>query len=340
MTSTTVRRRASGALVGALAAALVLTGCGGQQQRTPDEAGATGDAGDCVAPAQQLTIATGNSTGVYYVLGGAIADLLSSETDLRVTAAETGASVQNIEQLVAGHYDIAFSLADTAADAVEGTGSFSESQPVQALGRIHTNSTQVIVRSDSGITSIADMAGKTVSTGSPKSGTEVIANRLLESAGLDPETDVSAQRLDLASSVDGLRNGNIQAIFWSGGLPTPNITELFTTDAGSVEFIDITPQLEGMQEFSAVYEEGTIPAETYGLDEDVPTIIVPNMLLVRDDLDDATACAIASTVWGNVDRLEQVHSAAGEFDPATAVKTDPVPLSPGAERAFEELGGN
>ncbi|QTX05848.1 TAXI family TRAP transporter solute-binding subunit [Agromyces archimandritae] len=333
---TTTTKRAIGFTAAALATALALTGCGGQQQRAAESPEA-GSGDGCTAPAAQLTIATGNSTGVYYVLGGAIADLLSSDTELRVTAAETGASVQNIEQLVAGDYDIAFSLADTAADAIQGTGSFSEEQPIAALGRIHTNSTQVIVRKDAGIASVEDMKGKTVSTGSPKSGTEVIANRLLEAAGLDPAADVSAQRLDLSSSVDGLRNGNIDAIFWSGGLPTPNITELFTTDAGSVEFIDITPLLDGMHEFSPVYEEGTIPADTYGLDGDVKTIIVPNMLLVRDDMDDATACGIDTAIWGNIDRLEQVHASAGEFDPETAQQTDPVPLNKGAEEALKEL---
>ncbi|QAY61682.1 TAXI family TRAP transporter solute-binding subunit [Microbacterium protaetiae] len=320
----------------AAASALLMTACGGQQSREPVAAG-SGEA--CVAPAQQLTIATGNSTGVYYVLGGAISDVLSTETDLRVTAAETGASVQNIEQLVAGDYDIAFSLADTASDAVNGTGSFSEPQPVKALGRIHSNYTQVIVRKDSGIHTVADMAGKTVSTGSPKSGTEVIALRLLEAAGLDPDTDVTTQRLDLATSVDELRNGTLDAIFWSGGLPTPNLTELFTMDAGTVEFLDVTPELAGMQKISPVYQKGAIPADTYGLDADVPTIIVPNMLLVRGDMDDATACDITDTIWSNVDKLAQVHAAASEFDAATATQTDPIPLHPGAKEALEALAG-
>lgn len=329
----TMRRRTVG-LATAAFAALALSACGGQVQQGGD--GQPVGEG-CEAPASQLSIATGNSTGVYYVLGGAIADLLGSETELRATAAETGASVQNIEQLVAGDYDIAFSLADSATDAVEGTGSFDEPQPVEALGVIHTNYTQVIVRADSGIESIADMEGATVSTGSPGSGTEVIALRLLEAAGLTPDSDVTTQRLDLETSVDGLQTGTIDAIFWSGGLPTPNITELFTTDADAVQFIDITPELPALQELSPLYAEGTVPADTYDLEEDVPTIVVPNVLLVPEGFDPATACDIVDTIYSNVDTLAQVHPAAEELDPTVALETGPIPLNSGAQEALEAL---
>ncbi|MBL3698737.1 TAXI family TRAP transporter solute-binding subunit [Leucobacter luti] len=339
-TTLTPRRRRAALAVASLAiAALALTACGGQVQRggDTDSAAGTPAAGSCEAPEQKLAVATGNSTGVYYVLGGAITNLLSAETPLRATAAETGASVQNVEQLVNGDYDVAFSLADTAADAVAGRGVFDGEQPIEALGVIHSNYTQVIVRKGANISSLEDMRGKTVSTGSPKSGTEVIALRLLESAGLDSKTDVSAQRLDLSTSVDGLVNGTLDAIFWSGGLPTPNITELFTTNADTVEFIDITPVLDTMQKMNPVYTRGEIPADTYGLDDDVPTIVVANMLLVRDDFNDETACAIVRTVWSNEEALAEVHSAAEELDPETALETDPVPLNAGAKRALEEL---
>lgn len=334
--SISTRARTVAGLALVASATLALAGCGGQQQQ-PASSGDSGAAGSCTAPAAQLTIATGNSTGVYYVLGGGIADVLSSETDLRVTAAETGASVQNVEQLVNGDYQIAFSLADTAYDAAMGTGSFDEPQPVEALGVIHSNYTQVIVRADADIESIADLEGRTISTGSPGSGTEVIALRLLEAAGLEADVDVTTQRLDLATSVDGLRNGTLDAIVWSGGLPTPNITELLTGDADAVEFLDITPELPAMQEVNPLYEEGVIPAETYGLDADVPTIVVPNVLLVRDDMDEATACAITTAIWSNVEQLETVHPAAAALDPARAQETGDIPLAPGAEEALTSL---
>jgi TRAP transporter TAXI family solute receptor len=317
---------------------LLLAGCGGRQDRT-SEPSAGGSAGACEATEAQLTIATGNSTGVYYVLGGGMASLISAETPIRATAAETGASVQNIQQLVDGTYDIAFSLADTAADAVTGKGSFTEPQPVRALGRIYSNYTQVVARKDSGITSIEDLRGKTVSTGSPKSGTEVIANRLLQSAGLDPAKDVKAQRLDLAKTVDGLKDGTIDAFFWSGGLPTPNLTDLFTSQPDLAAFIDITPQLPKLQEINSVYAEGTIPAATYNLKSDVKTIVVPNLLLVTDEFPANNACAITKLLWSSTDKLAQVHPSAKELDPKLAQDSAPVELAPGAKEALTELAG-
>ena len=252
--------RTLAALAAVVCAATATAGCGGRQD-TP-----TADSGGeitCEAGADtRVSIATGNSTGVYFSLGNAYAEQISAATDgtVKATAAETGASVQNIQQLVGGSYQVAFSLADTAADAVEGTGSFDgEEQPVQAISRIYPNYTQVIVRTGSGIASIADMRGKRVSTGSPGSGTEVIANRLLESAGLDPAVDVAAQRLDLTKTVDGMKDGSIDALFWSGGLPTPGITDLLTTSRNEVVFLDITPQLARMAEISPAYEEGSSP---------------------------------------------------------------------------------
>lgn len=335
---TITRARSVAGVALAAVAALTLAACGGQQtQQQPATSGDAGAEGSCTAPAAQLTIATGNSTGVYYVLGGGIAEVLNANTDLRVTAAETGASVQNIEQLVNGDYQIAFSLADTAYDAAVGTGSFTQPQPVEALGVIHSNFTQVIARADAGIEEIADLEGATVSTGSPGSGTEVIALRLLEAAGLEPDVDVTTQRLDLATSVDGLRNGTLDAIVWSGGLPTPNLTDLFTTDADAVSFVDILPELPALQEINPLYEEGVIPADTYGLDEDVPTIVVPNVLLVRDDMDEATQCAITTAIWSNVEQLETVHPAAAALDPVRAQETGDIPLAPGAEQALSDL---
>lgn len=331
-------RAATRTLAGVLAlatAGLLAAGCGGKQEPS---AGPTGDSGSCKSGSGQLTIATGNSTGVYYVLGGGLATLIDKHTDLTANAAETGASVQNIEQLVAGDYDIAFSLADTAADAVEGKGSFDSPQPVTALTRIYPNYTQVVVRADSGIDSVEDMAGKSISTGSPKSGTEVIANRLLEAAGLDPAADLSAQRLDLEATVNDMKSGAIDGLFWSGGLPTPAMTDLFTSMGDDVKFIDITPLLPDMQKVSSVYEESSIPKDTYSTDADIPTIVVPNVLLVGEDFADSNACAITKAIYDNVDELVAVHPAAQDITLDNAKQTDPVPLNKGAEQALDELG--
>lgn len=328
--------------VGVLAlAAAGVAGCGGRQGGAAKDD--TASAVTCEVTADtRVGIATGNATGVYYVVGNALAGQLSGATGgkLTGTAAETGASVQNIEQLVAGQYDVAFSLFDTAVNAVQGKGSFTAAQPVEALARIYDNYTQVVVRADAGITSVADMRGKRISTGSPKSGTEVIANRLLEAAGLDPAKDVQAQRLDLAKTVQGVKDGSIDGFFWSGGVPTGGLTDLFTTARDQVKFIDITPLLPKLADINPAYQAGTIGKDAYGLAADTPTIVVPNVLLVRKDLDANVACAITRTVFERKDALTQASPAAKGISLETARRTDPVPLHRGADKALRDLGAN
>ncbi len=238
-------------VVVALATAVSLVACGGQ--REPSGTGSD-DGG-------RLTIATGNTTGVYYQLGGALASVISQKmSGYRATASETGASVQNVQGLVGGNYDIAFSLGDTAADAVKGENSFQAKQDVVALTRLYNNYTQVAVRTSAGINSIADLKGKRVSTGSPNSGTEVIARRLLEAAGLDPAKDVTAQRLGLPESVDAMKSGSIDALVWSGGLPTGGITDLTTSLGKGVKLLPIADLLPKMTEkYGSIYCRGGDP---------------------------------------------------------------------------------
>jgi hypothetical protein len=323
------------------ALALTLTGavaaCGGRQDAASTDVG--GEVTCDVQNDTRVGIATGNATGVYFALGNAYAEQIGATGGkVKATASETGASVQNIQQLVAGTYGVAFSLADTAADAVNGTGSFTSKQPVAALARIHTNYTQVIVRKGANITDVAGMRGKRVSTGSPKSGTEVIANRILTAAGLKPASDIRAQKLDLTKTVDGMKDGSIDALFWSGGLPTPGITDLLTTSGSQVEFLDITGVLPQMQKINPVYETAPIPAATYKQTADVPTIVVPNVLLVRNDLDPNVACVLTKTLFERKTQLEQANAAAKEISLENARKTDPIPLQRGAVKALDDLG--
>jgi TRAP transporter TAXI family solute receptor len=256
----------------------------------------------------------------------------------RATASETGASVQNIQGLVAGNYDIAFSLGDSASDAVKGENSFKDKQDVVALTRLYNNYTQVAVRTSAGINSIADLKGKRVSTGSPNSGTEVIARRLLEAAGLDPAHDVTAQRLGLPESVDAMKSGSIDALVWSGGLPTGGITDLITSMGKGVKLLPITDLLPKMQgKYGSVYAQAPIPAATYKQAADVPTIVVPNVLLVRKDMKDELAEQLTKVIYDNMDALVAVNAAAKGITLENADKTDPVPLHPGAKKAIDGL---
>ncbi|RZT28783.1 hypothetical protein EV649_2567 [Kribbella sp. VKM Ac-2569] len=313
----------------ALVAVVSLAACGGQREPS----------GSGTQSGGRLTIATGNTTGVYYQLGGALASVISQKmSGYRATASETGASVQNIQGLVGGNYDIAFSLGDSAADAVNGVNSFKTKQDVVALTRLYNNYTQVAVRTSANINSIADLKGKRVSTGSPNSGTEVIARRLIEAAGLDPAKDVTAQRLGLPESVDAMKSGSIDALVWSGGLPTGGITDLFTSMGKGVKLLPIADLLPKMQEkYGSVYSQAPIPAATYKQPADVATIIVPNVLLVRKDMKDELAEQLTKVVYDNMDALVAVNAAAKGIKLENADKTDPVPLHPGAKKAIDGL---
>jgi TRAP transporter TAXI family solute receptor len=332
-----VRRITLPAIVGATL--LVLAGCGGQRGGDGGEA-AQAPTTCTVGSDARLSIATGNTTGVYYSLGGAYAEAIAAESagKLKATAAETSASLQNIQQLVAGTHQVAFSLADTAADAIQGKESFKEPQPIAALTRLYPNYTQVVVGTDSGINTIADMRGKRVSTGAPNSGTEVIANRMLTAAGLDPAKDIQAQRTELGKTVEGMKDGSIDAMFWSGGLPTSGITDLFTSRRGTVKFIDVTDTLDKLKEINPIYERGVIPAATYQTKGEVPTVVVPNLLLVKEDMDGNTACVLTKAMFDHKADLVKVNKAAQDINLDTARQTDPVPLHPGAKKALDDLG--
>jgi uncharacterized protein len=330
-------RRFTSALLVATLTAISLLACGGRQQTaTPGEG-----TGCDITTNRRIAVATGNTGGVYYVLGGALAQAVSAATNgkLKATAAETGASVQNIQQLVAGNYQVAFSLADTAADAVQGNGSFAGTpQPIAALARLYPNYTHVVVRADAGIATLADLRGKRVSTGSPKSGTEVIAHRILQAAGLNPDTDLAAQRLDIGTSVDGMKDGTIDAMFFSGGLPTPNITDLFTSLGDKVRLLDTSAVLPTLRTTNPVYDVATIPALTYPAATNTSTIVVPNLLLVPQSLDTPAACVLTKTLFERKADLVAVNPAAQNITLQQARHTDPVLLHPGAKQALDILG--
>ncbi|MCW0216487.1 MAG: TAXI family TRAP transporter solute-binding subunit [Pseudonocardia sp.] len=332
MATTRSRRKRHIWFVMAAAVSLVTAACAG----TPDPAG---DPASCQAQPGDLSIATGNATGVYAALGTEIARVVSAGSPLRATAVETGSTLRNVQELSTGEYDIAFAQADSATDAVLGQGVFAEPQKIQALARIYSDYTQVVVSAGSGITTMADFKGKRISVGSPSSGTELIADRLLTAAGLDPKVDVSAQNLDLAASAAALRAGSIDGFVWSGGLPTAGIADLFAADRADLRFVDVGGLLPAMQKADEVYAAGSIPAATYGTPADVPTITLPNLLVVRDDFSQAEACAITTILFQQKAALVAAVPAAAGLDVRTARETGPIELNGGAEAALEHLAG-
>jgi uncharacterized protein len=285
----------------------------------------------------RLSIATGGSGGVYQVYGGGLADLLSDELpDSPTTAETTSASVDNLVLVARDESDIAFSLADTAIDAVEGNESFGEPQPLRALATLYPNITQVVVKADSGIETIEDFDGKTVSVGSPGSGTEVIALRLLEVAGVDPDEDIAKRQLGVGESVQAMRDGSIDAFFWSGGVPTGAVTDLATTD--DIRLIALDSYLGDMRErYGEAYAEAEVEAEEYTGVPAVKTIGVPNLLMVNERMSDELAQQITQALYEGKDRLATIVPAAESLDPEKGREiVSPVELHPGAVRYYSE----
>jgi uncharacterized protein len=282
---------------------------------------------DVADPPAELVIAAGESSGVYYRYGRGLADAIDAELPgTTATAAVTRGSVDNIERLVRGEAQIGFALADTAAEAVAGTGPFDAPVPVRAVARLYTNSVHVVVPAGSPAQRVADLAGMRVSVGASGSGTEVTALRMLQVAGV---TDARTERLGVQESATALAAGQLDAFFWSGGLPTAGITQLAGTLP--IRLLPTDDLLVGMRAAHGEYVvEQTIRGSVYGLDADVSTIGVPNLLLVRADMPADLAEAVTATLFGHQSELVAAHPEARHLDLRSAVTTTPVPLHPGA----------
>jgi TRAP transporter TAXI family solute receptor len=289
----------------------------------------------------RYAIATGGTGGVYYPYGGSLASVLSDNVeDADFTAEVTSASVDNMYLIQDGDADLAFVLSDTAYDAAQGNAPFEEPVNANSLVTLYDNYTQVVVNADSGIESIEDLAGKTVSVGSPGSGTEVIALRILEAAGINPDEDISREQLGVAESAGAMKDGNIDAFFWSGGLPTAAITDLGATPNFSMKLLPTDALHDTLVEtYGNFYGVNTIPAETYpGQTEDVPVITVPNVLVVNADMDEQFAYDITKAMFENQEQLALGHPEARNLTLETAYCSQALPYHPGAIRYLEEQG--
>ena len=294
-----------------------------------------------VVAQDRISIATGGTGGVYYPYGGALANVLSEAVEgVEVTAEVTAASVDNMLLIETQDADIAFVLADTAADAAAGRAPFTIAVPAQSLATLYNNYTHVVTTEGSGIETIADLAGKRVSTGAAGSGTEVIANRLLEAAGVDPEGGIQREQLGASESADAIRDGQIDAFFWSGGLPTAAVTDLAASPNVDFNLLPNGEYADELQEaYGSFYGTATVPGGTYpGQDEDVEVVVVPNVLVVNAAMDEQLAYDIVAAMFDNQEDLAAAHPAAGELTVEGAVLNSPLPLHPGAARYYEEQG--
>jgi len=279
---------------------------------------------------------------VYYPYGGGLAKVLNeSLPNLRASAEVTAASVDNLKLIRDGKADIAFALADTVADAVNGRGAFAGAAvPVASLAVLYSNYTHLVTLASSGITTVADLRGKRVSTGSPGSGTEVIAFRVLRAAGLNPDADVTRQGLGASESAEALKDGKVDAFFWSGGLPTAAVQDLSHTSGITIRMIptgDLVPALQ--KEHGPLYFPLEVPANAYpGVTRPVAVVGVANALVVNRSMPDQLAYDVTRILFEKQAALAAIHPEARHLTLATAVKGSPAEFHPGAVRYYRERG--
>ncbi|HEX4250548.1 MAG TPA: TAXI family TRAP transporter solute-binding subunit [Pseudonocardia sp.] len=280
----------------------------------------------------RLTLGTGGSQGVYYTLGGALADAWQDRLELaeRPVVRATAGSVENLALLAAGSVDVIFSSADVADTAL--TAPSPPGRAPRALGRIYDDALQVVVPADSPVTQLPELRGRRVSIGAADSQVIVVARRLLSAAGLSPDHDLSASLLGIDESVEALRTGTIDAFFWSGGLPTGGLAALAT--ARPIRLLDLLPVVPAIRAKYPVYDVGTVPAATYGISGPVTTLFVRNFLLVAAELPDELAGDLVAAMFAERDRLVRANPAGRAIDTRSAIGTQPVPLHPGAERFY------
>jgi len=288
----------------------------------------------------QLSIATGGTGGVYYPIGGGLAEIINGEIDgYSATAEVTGASVENMGLIATGDADLALALADTVAQAYAGTDRFEGQQleMIRGLASVYANMVQIVALEDSGITSLEDLRGKRVSIGAPGSGTEVNAAAILEANGITYD-DIDEQRLNFNETADALSNGDIDAGFWSVGAPTSSILNLATTNG--IVIIELSEEeLAAAQEADPTFAVTTLAGGSYtGVDEDIAVLGIPNVLVVSSEMSDDLAYEITRAMFENVADLQAVHPAANETTVEFTMTATPVPLHPGAIRYYEEIG--
>jgi TRAP transporter TAXI family solute receptor len=295
------------------------------------------------AQAQNYSIATGGTGGVYYPLGGGMAAVFSKHIPgMQATAEVTGGSVANLQLIGTGKPYIALTQADAAIDAVKGQDKFSGKPiPVRTLAVLYPNRMHVVSIEGTGVTKIADLKGKRVSTGSGGSATEVFAFRVIEAAGLDKDKDMKRERLGVAESASALKDRKIDAFFWVGGLPTAAVSDLANSPGVKIRMIDIAHLVPAMtKKHGNIYIKDVIEKSVYkGMETDNQAATVTNLLVVHQNMDDKTAYNIVKAVFDHRDELIRVHKEAENIKLENQkTEASSIPWHPGAIKFFAEKG--
>ncbi|MBO4949475.1 MAG: TAXI family TRAP transporter solute-binding subunit [Clostridia bacterium] len=290
----------------------------------------------------KIVLATGGPTGTYYAYGMAMGTILAEKTGIKVDAISTGASKANIQSIQLGEVDMAVVQNDVMYYAYTGTDLFTgeQTQDFQAMAILYPELCQIIASKESGIETVADLAGKRVSVGDAGSGVEFNAKQILEAYGIDMDKDIQKQNLGFGPSADALRDGKIDAFFCVAGIPTTAITDLaMGTDITVVAVED--DKFASLKEKYGFYTQQAVPAGTYnGMEEDVMTVAVMATYIVDKDLPEKAVYDLTKAMFENKDAIAAAHVKGAELNAETAIDGIPaeVPLHPGAAKHYKEIG--
>src|ERR1700704_991928 len=300
-------------------------------------------AGNAFSQQKTIAIGTGGTGGVYYPLGGGLANLLSKHLPgYQATAEVTGGSVDNLKLIGSGQSEVAFTMADAALDAFKGEDKFRGAKvSVRTLMVLYPNRMHVVTIEGTGIEKMSDLRGKRLSTGSPGSATEVMAFRVIEAAGLDKDKDMKRERLGVAESVNAVKDRKIDAFFWVGGIPTAAVTDLAATPGVKMKLIDHGDLAEKINaKYGKLYAPSKIKAGSYpGYDKDNSITEVWNLIVTGDKMSNEDAYAIVKTLVEKKADIVAVHKEAESFSLDNQVQErSPIPFHPGALKYFKEQG--
>ena len=289
----------------------------------------------------RLSIATGGTGGVFYVVGGGIAAAISKYLPgVEATAEVTAASVDNCKLIMAKKADLGFVLADTAYDAYAGIERFKATGkvPLRALAVLYPAVSQIVTMEGTGIDKAKDLKGKRVSTGAPGSGAEVTAVKILEALEIDLNKDIRRERLSVAESAGALKDRKIDAFFWGGGIPTAAVLDLASTPGIKIKIIAHDELLEKInKKYGHTYYRLVIPKEIYpGMTQPVPVIATANIFVCHEQMDEKIAYGIVKTIIERREDLKAVHKEADKITLENAVTGSSIPYHPGAINYYTE----
>jgi uncharacterized protein len=290
--------------------------------------------------AEFINVLTGGTSGVYYPLGVALTQIYGKVLpDAKTSVQATKASAENLNLLQAGRGEVAFTLGDSLSDAWKGNeeaGFKVKLDKLRTIAAIYPNYIHFIASADAGIKTLADLKGKRVSVGAPKSGTELNSREILKGAGLTYKDLGKVEYLSYAESVELIKNRQLDATLLSSGLGVAAVRDLATSV--KIVVLPIPPEIVAKIGDTA-YQNGTIPANTYnGQTTDVPTVTVQNFLVTHAGVPDDTVYKMTKAMFENQDAMIAAHAAAKAIKKETAAKGSPVPLHPGAEKYYREAG--